>query len=422
MANGKVNNSTQKKPASMFANTALGRWLHAVFGRIFCKRSIIIIAQHKTKHVPFSAGTQIFGLLGLICVITWASYSSGSYMAAQRILEEKEQKLASTARENMRVSAEFTLLKSDLMKLASASKTGKSADVAKQLADQYSSVNSSTPNAADVVGDDVHSQYEAVFKRVEYLDNKVRELQTTHDEMMSDIKTATGGKIKELERVIARTGMGPDSLEKAAAAKRNEEEARKEKYGRIQDAAGAKGNKSAGGQGGPFVPVRESALKSRETELYFSIKRLMTLNDVVTALPLDVPIAGKNYKQTSGFGVRSDPFRGSSAFHSGVDFAGPEHAKVVATNDGRVEFAGWNSSYGNVVDIKHEYGLATRYAHLERLLVQPEQVVKKGQVIGIQGSTGRSTGHHLHYEVRYQGRAINPNNFLKAGADVRSVN
>ena len=75
-----------------------------------------------------------------------------------------------------------------------------------------------------------------------------------------------------------------------------------------------------------------------------------------------------------------------------------------------------------MIDVKHEYGISTRYAHLERILVQPEQMVKKGQVIGIQGSTGRSTGHHLHYEVRYQGQAINPSNFLKAGEDVRSSN
>lgn len=421
MANEKGRPSTRKKQSS-----ALGRLSKRVFGRLFCKRSIIIIAEHKTQHVPFSSRTQIVGVVGVLCLITWASYSSGSYMAAQRILEEKEKKLASTARENMRVSAEFTLLKSDLMKLATASKTGKTADYAKALAEQYSSVSPSTPASKNEVGEEVTAQYEAVFKRVEYLDNKVRELQTTHDEMMADIKSATGGKIRELERVIARTGVGPDVLEKAADAKRAEDDRRREKYGRIEGAAAAPANskddKNSGGQGGPFVPVRESVLKTQETELYFNIKRLMTLNDVVTALPLNVPLIDKAYRQTSGFGGRIDPFGRGSAFHSGVDLAGPEHAKVVATNDGRVEFAGWKSAYGNVVDIKHEYGISTRYAHLERLLVQPEQMVKKGQVIGIQGSTGRSTGHHLHYEVRYQGQAINPINFLKAGEDVRATN
>ncbi len=424
MAKENVTSMSPKKPKSAFARSAVGRWLSAVFGRIFCKRSIIIIAEHKTQHVPFSSATQIVGVLALIAMVTWASYSSGSYMAAQRILEEKEKKLASTARENMRVSAEFTLLKSDLMRLATSSKAGKTADVARALAEQYSSVNPVSPDTAEALGDDTHSQYEAVIKRVEYLDNKVRDLQATHDEIMADIRATTGGKIKELEKVISRTGMGTESLEKAAEAKRAQEEQRREKYGRIEGASVAKpaAEGTAAGQGGPFAPVRESALKTRETELYFNLKRLMTLNDVVTAMPLDVPLSSKSYKQTSGFGSRIDPFGRGSAFHSGVDFVGPDHAKVVATNDGRVEFAGWKTAYGNVVDIKHQFGLSTRYAHLERVLVQPEQVVKKGQVIGIQGSTGRSTGHHLHYEVRYQGRAINPSNFLKAGQDVRSVN
>lgn len=412
MANTKVKTPSKKpKPRS-----AVGRWMQAVFGRIFCKRSIIIIAEHKTAHVPFSSTTQIVGLLLAVVMVTWASYSSGSYMAAQRILEEKERKLAATASENMRVSAEFTLLKSDLMKLANNGKSsGKTAADAKALAEQYSNVNTSTPAAASADGD-THAQYDAVIKRVEYLDNKVRELQTTHDEMMADIKEATGGKIKELERVIARTGMGGEGLEKEAAAKRNQEEERKEKYGRIES-----GSSKNDGQGGPLLPARESMLKSRETELYFNLKRLMTLNDVVDGLPLSEPLADKTYHQTSGFGGRMDPFGRGSAYHSGVDLAGPDHAKVLATQDGKVEFAGWKTAYGNVVDVKHQYGLSTRYAHLERVLVQPEQYVKKGQVIGIQGSTGRSTGHHLHYEVRYQGQALNPTNFLKAGADVRSI-
>lgn len=414
MATTKTSAAPQKKQKSALARTVVGRWFFAAFGRLFCKRSIIIIAEHKTQHVPFTAGTQIAGLLAVIGMVTWASYSSGSYMAAQRILEEKERKLASTAQENMRVAAEFTMLKSDLMKLAENGKGSKSAEVAK-LAEQYSDV---TPTVTDAAGEGMKQKFEEVFKRVEFLDNKVRELQDTHNEMMADIRATTGGKIKELERVIARTGIGPDALEKAAEARRVQEEQRKEKYGRIEGAAKSDSN---GGQGGPFLPVRESALKTKETELYFNLKRLMTLNDVVTALPLDVPLAGRNYKKTSGFGIRRDPFGHGSAFHSGLDFAGPDHAKVISANAGKVEFAGWNSSYGNMVDVKHDFGITTRYAHLERILVQPEQVVKKGQVIGIQGSTGRSTGHHLHYEVRYQGRALNPSNFLKAGNDVRSV-
>jgi murein DD-endopeptidase MepM/ murein hydrolase activator NlpD len=242
-------------------------------------------------------------------------------------------------------------------------------------------------------------------------------LQSTHDTMISDIRATTGGKIKELEKVIAKTGMDGKPLERAAEAKRNQEEQRREKYGRIENGASDVG----GGQGGPFIPAStSSALKEKDAELYFNLRQLMTLNDIVAAMPLATPIAGDHH-QTSGFGTRVDPFRGSLAFHSGVDLSGGDGAKIIATNNGRVEFAGWKTAYGNVIDIRHEYGLSTRYAHLSRVLVQPDQIVKIGQVIGIQGSTGRSTGHHLHYEVRYNGKTLNPANFLKAGEDVRSL-
>lgn len=187
--------------------------------------------------------------------------------------------------------------------------------------------------------------------------------------------------------------------------------------------------KTQDGQGGPFIPTSTSSLsgngsgtflKEKDTELYFNLRRLMTLNDVVNAMPLASPIAKNDYHQTSGFGTRVDPFRGALSFHAGVDLAADSGSKVLATNDGRIDFAGWKTAYGNVVDVKHEYGFATRYGHLRSILVRPGQVVRKGQVIGIQGSTGRSTGEHVHYEVRYNDNPINPANFLKAGQDVQT--
>ena len=428
MAKANKANGLQKKKKSGFARSAFGKKFHGVIGRVFCKRSLIILAEHKTLHIPFSAKFQAFGALAVVTTVIWASYSSGSYMAAQKILAEKEEKLASSALETKRVEAEFVLLKSDLMKVAGNDKSVKSDDYAKVIA-QHNPTAGGIATADGSPSEAINAQYDAIFKRVEYLNNKVKELQATHDEMVADIKTATGGKIKELERVIAKTGVTGKPLEQAAEEKRLQDEQRKEKYGRIENAKKPNGAEKPttaddeGGQGGPYIPMpATNALKTKEPELYFNLRRLMVLNDIVGSMPLAAPLAANSYKQTSPFGGRSDPFRGTSAFHSGLDLSGPEHAKVMATNDGKVEFSGWKTGYGNVVDIKHAYGLSTRYAHLERVLVQPEQVVKMGQVIGIQGSTGRSTGHHLHYEVRYEGRAIDPANFLKAGADVRAVN
>lgn len=390
------------------AKTGLGRMLAG----LFCKRSVIIISDHKTQHVPFAAGTQALFVLAAVGFVAWGAFSSGSYMAAQKVIDEKEKKLANFAQENERVSAEFTLLKQDLQKLADAGK-GKSAEVAKEIVEQYAE-KPGTVEAAD----DVKSKYDVVFNRIQFLENRVKELQTNHDEIMADIRATTGGKIKELEKVIARTGVSKDELQRAADAKRVQEEQYREKYGRTEGSEAALGD----GKGGPYSPVPATgALKEKDVGLYFDLRKLVALNDIVGSMPLANPIAYSDYRITSGFGTRVDPFRGTLSQHAGMDLAGPEGTKILAANNGRVDFAGWKTAYGNVVDVKHELGFSTRYGHLSKILVRPGQLVKKGQVIAIQGSTGRSTGDHLHYEVQYQGKAINPANFLKAGADVQAV-
>ncbi len=116
---------------------------------------------------------------------------------------------------------------------------------------------------------------------------------------------------------------------------------------------------------------------------------------------------------TSRFGWRKDPFTGKRAFHYGVDISAPVGTPVRAAASGMVIYAGWYGGYGNVVIIKHSLGYTTVYGHLSAIVVNPGQVVKKGQIIGAVGNTGRSTGPHLHFEIRKNGRAINPLRFVK---------
>lgn len=137
------------------------------------------------------------------------------------------------------------------------------------------------------------------------------------------------------------------------------------------------------------------------------------LADAANDLPLARPTV--NAQQTSGFGVRFDPFTRRPAYHSGQDFAGGYATPIYATGPGVVAFTGQRSGYGNVVEIDHGRGLKTRYAHLSGFAVQRGQRVAVGQRIASMGSTGRSTGTHLHYEVWVNGRAQNPSRFLKAG-------
>ena len=117
----------------------------------------------------------------------------------------------------------------------------------------------------------------------------------------------------------------------------------------------------------------------------------------------------------SGFGVRTDPFTNSPAMHTGLDLHGDTGDPVRATADGKVTSAGWSGGYGRVIDIDHGNGMSTRYGHLSAIDVRVGQSIRTGQIIGRIGSTGRSTGPHLHYETRVRGGAVDPQKFLRAG-------
>lgn len=167
------------------------------------------------------------------------------------------------------------------------------------------------------------------------------------------------------------------------------------------------------GSGGPYVPVSapadvEPAFKS----LYTSWHKLEALEQALAVVPSYVPV--KSFSYTSGFGVRYDPFTGNSAVHAGIDMAGAHGAPIYAAADGVVTTAGRRGAYGNCIDLNHGKGIETRYGHLSEITVAPGTRVRQGDVIGKMGSTGRSTGTHLHYEVRVDGRAVNPRPFLEA--------
>lgn len=176
---------------------------------------------------------------------------------------------------------------------------------------------------------------------------------------------------------------------------------------------------SRGGMGGPYEPVTAATaqpVKPGQADpqfraLFNSWKRLDSLNTAIVAIPSAKPVS--NIAVNSGFGVRSDPFRGGRAMHAGVDIPGPYATPIYATADGMVGRAGRFGGYGNLVELEHGRGIQTRYGHMSSLLVMSGTRVKRGQLIGLMGSTGRSTGNHLHYEVRLEGRAVNPMPFLQ---------
>jgi murein DD-endopeptidase MepM/ murein hydrolase activator NlpD len=174
--------------------------------------------------------------------------------------------------------------------------------------------------------------------------------------------------------------------------------------------------------GGPYLPLdsKEGAEAAAEAttadaqfrSLFQSWKKLDTLEQAVIAIPSLQPV--DELKLTSTFGVRSDPFRGTAAMHAGIDIPGKVGTPIYATADGVVARSERAGAYGNLVEINHGKGIQTRYAHLSKLVVSPNTRVQRGQLIGLMGSTGRSTGSHLHYEVRIDGRPVDPLPYMQS--------
>jgi len=329
----------------------LKRWFHA--------RNIIIVSPKGVKHVPVSVGIQCAALTVAVGFICWASYSTGSYVAARSALKAQTQTLRSVA--SAHVNSSFNPL--------SKTATGNA-----HLYRPALSLTASTDEMAS---------------RMAYLEHKVTQLQTANAEIIQRVHEKTADKIDDLEDIINKTGLDANKVIKSSQAE------------------------TAKSQGGPYIPADMRALKKSTDALFTDLDELYKLRQIVNALPLGYPIRGA--KNHSNYGHRYDPFTNRLAFHAGLDLAGARGSKIYSTADGVVAKAKRNRSYGNLIDIDHGNGITTRFAHLSKMLVRAGQAVKKGDLIGIQGSTGRSTGPHLHYEVHYKGRPMNPKNFLEVG-------
>ena len=172
--------------------------------------------------------------------------------------------------------------------------------------------------------------------------------------------------------------------------------------------------------GGPLVPVEAGrAFEMRVRELDEALEKLETVKAAARALPIHNPAPGQAV--TSSFGVRRDPLLRTPALHAGIDFRAAVGTPVRATGAGTVVRAGWNGGYGRMVEIDHSSGLTTRYAHLSRIRVRQGERLDSGDIVGETGSSGRSTGPHLHYEVRRNGDALDPLRFLKVGKKIADL-
>jgi murein DD-endopeptidase MepM/ murein hydrolase activator NlpD len=219
-------------------------------------------------------------------------------------------------------------------------------------------------------------------------------------QLMARTEVALVVGVNNLRSVMRRTGINPDSFARKIAA-----------------------NEGVGGPEVSFDQVRIDGISDPHfTRAYLSASAVLDqLNGLSAALnhvPLSMPVSAGSFDKSSGFGARVDPFTGRYAFHPGIDFAGPWGSQVRATAPGKVTFAGYRGGYGNMVEVDHGMGIHTRYGHLSSIGVRVGASVPKGAAVGRVGSTGRSTGPHVHYEVWYDNVVKNPNNFIEAGRHV----
>jgi murein DD-endopeptidase MepM/ murein hydrolase activator NlpD len=233
--------------------------------------------------------------------------------------------------------------------------------------------------------------------RVADLEARLAAMQASQKSLMASITERTRTNVGEMTKIIAMTGLDVDDL-----------------LARV-------GLQQVGAAGGPFVPAVSlaggsgagHALLASAEVLDDQVQRWQRLQLVLHSLPLSTPI--DHFAFGSPFGWRTDPFNGRPALHEGLDLQGTLKTPVLATAPGQVVFAGWSGSYGRMVEIDHGLGIHTRYAHLVQIDVEVGDAVDYRQEVGLLGSSGRSTGPHVHYEIRVDGRPYDPMNFIKAG-------
>lgn len=222
---------------------------------------------------------------------------------------------------------------------------------------------------------------------------ELRLLQERNDEIFRQLEEAMLVSVEPLDKMFRNAGLNPDSLINSV-------------------------RRGYSGTGGPLTPIQFSTKgggpdpdASRANAILDRMDRINLYRIAAERAPFAIPVKS-NFRFTSGFGPRW------GRMHNGTDFAGPIGTPIYSTADGVVTHAGWSSGYGRLIKIQHEFGIETRYAHLNAISVRVGQRVSRGDRIGDMGNSGRSTGPHLHYEVRVGGTPVNPMTYIRAGQDV----
>ncbi|WP_336958027.1 M23 family metallopeptidase [Sphingobium aquiterrae] len=365
---------------------------------LFAEREIFLRSEGRVRFIRIGARTQIIAAALVTTLLVGSAGATAAMLlgkadiaAQQAALARQGAAIAGKARRVNAYGASVDDIAQDLKSRQ---------DFLEEL---YKSNFGSQPDAQAVVGrpaagtQDGAKQSDGTSKKISAIGPEARGLLTVEQRQLRFarlLKTAVAHRTQDAEAAIRSFGLNPSQI-----ARRS----------------GARGSAA---QGGPFIPWNgdRDALTEEFTQLASAISRLNALENGLVAIPSGKPTATPML--SSSYGYRRDPFNGAAAFHAGLDFPGAYGQPILAAAGGRVSYVGQRQGYGNVVEVDHGNGLMTRYAHLSRFTTRIGQTVARGDQIARMGSTGRSTGTHLHFEVRMNGAPINPRRFLEADRDV----
>ena len=376
----------------MVQNHQEGR--RSVFERWFPERHLYLRANGETRGYVLTAGRQATAAVAATLLVGWTLVASGGFLFDLATESGADQAVRRTRAESQRRTADLQArLDSAVVRMTAT--TGSLDDMASMVERRHAALTQVMTMFHGVQG--AEQALQPASPSAGRSDNPVRRIQSVRMDQERLIARAEGFAQTRAERLrlaFRLAGLNPAAYAPQGAA-----------------------------LGGPLVEARDpkalgaildvdEAFAVRIGRAAGSLTEMRGLADAAEGLPFSRPTQART---TSGFGVRFDPFNGRPAVHQGQDFSAPLNSPIGATAPGIVSFVGVRSGYGKTVEIDHGRGFKTRYAHLNATAVTLGQRVALGQRIGAMGTTGRSTGVHLHYEVWVDGRPQNPARFMKAG-------
>ena len=392
--------------------------------RYFPERQLYFRANGVVRFVSFSPRVQIASCMAAIAFTGWVGVTSFNFLTQDEVLAAKEQEIRDMARAYEDLDAQMQRLQMDVRATAEQLRARQKflqqivgdERGAPELEEEQDSNPGPGSNADDgqtgpmaflrqAFGAESNSSEDALAE-ITRMEQDLNQLSERQNLIAQRILALTESKMALAEKILEMTGLSKEQV--LAVVNSNDEGL---------------------GQGGPFISFENDLLikeggDGASTEdpildLYQSRLELAQLSSVFANMPVMKPV--NKYYISSGFGGRLDPMRKRRAIHYGVDMAGWWDRPVMASADGVVTQAGRNGAYGNFIEVNHENGFRTRFGHLKRIKVKSGQRVERGAVIGLMGSTGRSTGPHLHYEVWFADTPLNPLKFFKAADDVLKI-